>query len=136
MSVFPFPVVVARAGINGARTYAVSPEDVTVVVQEMPDEGLTVLLPGASSPVPPSDGDFYITADPHGLITVDDSLTVDGNGFPILGIATLVLTDPFSWAAFQFDAQSKLWIAFIGRLPPKQLELVRRRRLLGFEPRA
>jgi hypothetical protein len=134
MSVFAFPVVIARAGVNGAHKYFVSPEDVTVVVQEMPTHGLKVVLPGATSPVPPSDGDFYFVADPLGLVNTNQPLEIDGHGFPILGSPSQHILDPFTFSAFQFDKVNRLWITFLGELPPKHLVSALQQRDLGLEP--
>lgn len=114
MSVVAFPAIVARAGVGAVSPYVVSPEDCTITVQQMPSGGLHVRLPGTSSPVPPGDGDFYIIADPLGLITSANPLTVEGNGYTMNGAATQVVTATNGWLAVQFDAENKVWVVFRG----------------------
>jgi hypothetical protein len=121
MSVVPFASTVVYAGQNGASSFHFSPEDCTAVIQGIPKSGnLDVFLPGPSDPVPPSEGDWYIIADPNGLLTPGDdstkSLTVHGNGFPINLGTTLVITQTFGWAAFLFDPLNRLWITFVGNI--------------------
>jgi hypothetical protein len=122
MSVVPFASVVVYAGANGEASFHFSPEDCTAVVQGIPPSGnLDVFLPGPDDPIPPAEGDWYILADPKGLLTAGDgssrSATVHGNGFPINGSATLVLNATHGWAAFQFDPRNRVWITFVGDIP-------------------
>jgi hypothetical protein len=131
ISQLTFPVVIARAGLGGHSAYTVTPEDFTILVEEMPPGGLTIRLPGVSSHVPPCDGDFFVVADPQGLISEEDALAIDGDGHPILESPVLILTKPYAWAALQFDERSKLWIPFVGGLPRSVHELHVKRRLAG-----
>lgn len=119
MSVFPFAAVVVYAGANAATSFHFSPEDCTAVIQGIPPSGnLDVFLPGPNDPVPPGEGDWYIIADPNGLLAPADgsskSVTIHGNGFPIRSGDTLVITATFGWAAFQFDPRNRVWITFTG----------------------
>jgi hypothetical protein len=116
MSVVPFAAVVVYAGPDD---FHFSPEDCTAVIQGIGPSGtLNVFLPGPDDHVPPAEGDWYIIADPNGLLSPGDgssrSVTVHGNGFPIRGNPKLAITDKFGWAAFQFDPRNQLWITFAG----------------------
>ena len=121
MSVVPFAAVVVYAGANSATSFHFSPEDCTAVIQGIPPSGnLDVFLPGPNDPVPPGEGDWYIIADPNGLLTPGDggaqSVTIHGNGFPINGSPTLVINATNGWAAFQFDPVNRVWITFVGNI--------------------
>ena len=116
MSVVAFPVIIAHAGQNGASLYVVSPEDCTVVPDAVPSGGLTIRLPGANSPVPPGDGDFYMVSDANGLVGASNHLIIDGDGFTINGASTLTLAVANCWAAFQFIAEFGVWATFVGNI--------------------
>ena len=122
MSVVPFAAFVVYAGADGARSFHFSPEDCTAVIQGIPDSGnLDIFLPGPHDPVPPAEGDWYIVADPKGLLLPGyghsaRTATIHGSGFHIQGEAALVLSDTYGWAAFQFDPLNRLWIAFVGNI--------------------
>jgi hypothetical protein len=117
MSVIPFASIVVYAGPDD---FHFSPEDCTAVIQKIGASGnLDVFLPGPTDHVPPGEGDWYIIADPNGLLTPGDgtsaqNLTVHGNGFPIRGGVTLVINAQFGWAAFQFDPKNQVWVTFTG----------------------
>jgi hypothetical protein len=121
MSVVPFAAVVVYAGANGAASFHFSPEDCTAVIQGIPPSGnLDVFLPGPEDPVPPGEGDWYIIADPNGLLVAGDvgakRVTIHGNGFPINGGDTFVVNATHGWAAFQFDPLNRVWITFVGNI--------------------
>src|SRR5258708_32609615 len=115
-STLPWAMGLAHAGAGGASTYYINPEDCTVVIQQIPNTGLTIFLPGPPglhSRRPPDDGEWYIVADPLGLLGSEDFAPpqINGQGFTING--ALVFTLPnvaFAWVAFQFDAINKDWI--------------------------
>jgi len=115
MSVVPFATTVVYAGAEGATSFHFSPEDGTAVIQGIPPSGnLDVFLPGPDDPVPPAGGDWYIVADPTGQLSPETGASIHGNGFSINGEHRLVMTEPYAWAAFQFDSVNRAWITFSG----------------------
>jgi hypothetical protein len=100
--------------------HVMAPDETFASIKTMPGGGLTVFLPGPTSPVKagasrvlPGNGDYYEVADPKGLISNGNRLTVDGGGFPI-GIAgtplTIVGVGAFGGGSFTFDDDAQTWI--------------------------
>jgi hypothetical protein len=119
ISTLPWAMVLAHAGAGGASTYYINPEDCTVVIQQIPNAGLTIFLPGPPglhSRRPPDDGDWYIIADPLGQLGGEQNTPqIDGQGFTINGALTFHMPNvTFGWVAFQFDAANKDWILVQG----------------------
>jgi hypothetical protein len=124
MSVVAFPAIVAHAGGFAPAApnplYVVSPQDVMVVVQQVPAQGgLHVRLPGANDETPPGDGDFYFVSDPLGLLGVATPLVLEGvaggnGGFTINGANTQTIQVAHGWIAVQFDAVNNVWACFRG----------------------
>jgi hypothetical protein len=91
--------------------------------------GLTIFLPGPTTPVPPGaqpvalpgGGDYYTVCDPTGAISGAHNLTVDGGGFKLgtgimggPGLPDQIVSDaPFSEATFTFDDVQQVWIVCI-----------------------
>jgi hypothetical protein len=124
MSVVAFPATVAHAGDFAPAPpnplYVVSPQDVNIVIQQVPAVGnIHVRLPGAKDVLPPGDGDFYFVTDPLGLISVAHQLVLEGvgggnGGFQINGTDTQTIKVVNGWIAVQFDAVNQVWACFRG----------------------
>ena len=112
LSVVPWHLRVAHAS---PPLYTIGPDDCTVVPVNPGHKGMSwvIQLPDTDSPAPPSAGDFYVVADPLGLVNVFHHLVlVGGPSYPIGRSAVLDLKRPFAWAAVVFDARNRRWAAF------------------------
>ena len=120
ISTLPWAMVIAHASPNSEPTYYASPEDCTIVLDNIPVGGLTVFLPGPEGPHsrrPPDDGDWYIVADPLGLLGNEDvgRVTINGGGFSIKGVLTFPMPNViYGWAGFQFVAALQAWLVVVG----------------------
>jgi hypothetical protein len=103
------------------KSHVMAPDETFASIKTMPAGGLTIFLPGPTAPVPPGaqpvpdpgNGDYYEVADPHGLISGGNPLTVDGGGFRI-GVSGHPLSingvGAFGGGHFTFDNDAQLWI--------------------------
>jgi hypothetical protein len=74
--------------VQGDHVFA--PDESIASVDVMPPAGLTLFLPGPTSPVRagtarvlPGDGDYYEVQDVKGLCSAGTPITLDGGGYPI-----------------------------------------------------
>lgn len=124
---------------NPGPVYVMGPADVTASVQAAPNDptpqtpsialpvGALIQLPGPRMPSSssvvnetglPSNGDFYVIADPLGRINVGGRhLFIDGGGYPILGLAQLELTVAYEGAHLEFDDTAQAWICCLCNEP-------------------
>jgi hypothetical protein len=117
MSVVPWHCRVVHAS---PPLYTMTPDDCTIVPVNPGPKGTSwvIQLPDTSSPVPPAAGDFYLVADPLGIVNIFHHLVVlGGPTYSIQGSALLDLKDAFAWAAFLFDARNRRWAVFQGQVP-------------------
>ncbi len=100
--------------------HVMAPDESIAAIRTMPAGGLTITLPGPTSPLGPggvrqlpSDGDYYSVQDSAGLVSGPNPVTVDGGGYPIRDGAASTLTTTSvavgSGAHFTFHNKAQAW---------------------------
>lgn len=118
-SVSQAPIFNKIAYITG--DHVVSRDESIASIKTMPTGGLEIFLPGPTAPFPPGgpkvelpdDGDYYAVQDVKGLVSVGNSLTVSGSGYPIMwnGVqaATIETVGAGSGGEFTFHVDAQAW---------------------------
>jgi hypothetical protein len=118
-SVSQAPIFNKVVAING--NHVMAPDESIASIDTMPAGGLTIFLPGPTTPVPvgtppvalPSNGDYYAVQDVNGLVSGPNPLTVNGGGFPIESSvasgASITTAAQFAGGEFTFHDKAQKW---------------------------